>query len=79
MTDACAPVMGSMEVLAMTAGDELRRLRGVFTEVPGTHVTSHQAARLCGIDLDRCAALLNALVDAGFLQQLADGRYRRVE
>lgn len=62
----------------MTAGDELHRLRGVFTEVPGTHVTCDQAARLAGIDPDRCAALLNALVDVGFLQ-LSGGRYRRAE
>ena len=68
----------TMEVLAVTAGDELQRLRGVFTEVPGTHLTCDQAARLSGIDPDRCAALLNALVDVGFLQ-LSDGRYRRVE
>ena len=45
----------------MTAGDELHRLRGVFTEVPGTYVTCDQAARLAGIDPDRCAALLDAL------------------
>lgn len=67
-----------MEVLAVTAADELQRLRGVFTEVPGTHVTSDQAARLAGIDPHRCAALLDALVDVGFLQ-LSDGRYRRAE
>jgi len=62
----------------VTAVDELQRLRGVFIEVPGTHVTSDQAARLAGIDPDRCAALLNALVDVGFLR-LSDGRYRRAE
>ena len=62
----------------MTAGDELHRLRGVFIEVPGTHLTCDQAARLAGIDPDRCAALLNALVDVGFLQ-LSNGRYRRAE
>ena len=62
----------------MTAGDELHRLRGVFIEVPGTHLTCDQAARIAGIDPDRCAALLNALVDVGFLQ-LSNGRYRRSE
>ena len=67
-----------MEVLAETASAELQRLRGVFIEVPGTHVTCDQAARLAGIDPDRCAALLDALVDVGFLR-LSDGRYRRAE
>jgi hypothetical protein len=62
----------------MTAEEELRRLRGVFIDVPGTRVTCDQAARLAGIDSDRCAALLDALVDAGFLR-LSDGRYRRAE
>jgi hypothetical protein len=62
----------------MTASDELHRLRGVFIEVPGMYVTCEQAARLAGIDPDRCAALLNALVDVGFLR-LSRGRYRRAE
>ena len=68
-----------MESVAATAGDELQRLRAIFIEVPGTHVTAKQAARLCGVDLDRCAALLAALVDVGFLRQSLDGRYRRAE
>ena len=67
-----------IEVCAMSTGDELHRLRGVFTEVPGTLVTCDQAARLAGIDPDRCAALLKALIDVGFLQ-LSGGRYRRSE
>lgn len=68
-----------MEVAATTAGDELQRLRAIFAEVPGTQVTANQAARLCGVDPDRCIALLAALVDVGFLRQSADGRYRRAE
>lgn len=79
VTQSCALGDGTMELLAMTAGDELDRLRGVFTEVPGTHVTCGQAARLAGIDPDRCGALINALVDVGFLRQLSDGTYRRAE
>ena len=41
------------ELLAKTASAELQLLRGVFIEVPGTHVTCDQAARLAGIDPDR--------------------------
>ena len=67
-----------MDAIA-TALDELHRLRGVFIEVPGTQVTSAQVARLSGIEPDRCAALLEALADAGFLRQLSDGRYSRAE
>ena len=67
-----------MEV-ATTTGDELQRLRAIFAEVPGTQITANQAARLCGVDQDRCIALLAALVDVGFLRQSADGRYRRAE
>ena len=69
----------AMDGMLTTAGDELQRLRAIFVEVPGTHVTAHQAARLCGVDHDRCAALLAALVDVGFLRQSLDGRYRRAE
>jgi DNA-binding IclR family transcriptional regulator len=66
-------------VAATTASEELQRLRAMFAEVPGTHVTANQAARLCGVDPDRCVALLAALVDVGFLRQSVDGRYRRTE
>ena len=58
---------GDYDVLSATTADELLRLRGVFGEVPGTRVTSREAL-ICGIDSDRCAALLDALVDVGFLQ-----------
>lgn len=68
-----------MESVAATAGNELQRLRAIFVEVPGTYVTANEAARLCGVDPDRCAALLAALVDVGFLRQSSDGRYRRAE
>ena len=71
-------MLAIMKVLAKTASAELQRLRGVFIEVPGTHVTCDQAARLAGIDPNRCAALLDALVDIGFLRS-SEGRYRRAE
>ena len=59
--------------------DALQRLKGMFVEVPGTCLTVEEAARLCGVDEDRCAALLAALADTGFLVRTRDGRFRPVD
>ena len=40
-------------------------------------VTVEQGARLCALDVDECAALLDALVKRKFLTVRADGRYLR--
>jgi DNA-binding IclR family transcriptional regulator len=52
------------------------RLRGVFLEVPGTHVSAAQAARLSGLDEALCKSVLAALEDTRFLKRTGDGRYR---
>jgi DNA-binding IclR family transcriptional regulator len=63
----------------MRAAEDLQRIRGLFIEVPGTHLTSEEAARLAGVELHRCDALLTALVDAGLLTRSGKGRYRLAE
>ena len=56
------------------------RCRGEFLDMPGLHLTVRQAARLFGLDVTQCRALLEELVDAGFLctegglYSRADGR-----
>ena len=56
----------------------VERLRAEFLEMPGLRLTIEQAQRLCGLDPDRCKALLDALVDANFLCVTLDGTYARV-
>ena len=61
-----------------TQEELLRRIRGEFLEMPGLRLTSVQARRLWGLDIDTCARLLTALVDAKFLCCGSDGRYMRL-
>jgi DNA-binding IclR family transcriptional regulator len=55
----------------------LERIQAEFQEMPGLCLTCEQVARLCGLDRAACECLLGALVDAGYLQRAADGRYAR--
>jgi hypothetical protein len=57
----------------------LRRIQGEFLEMPGLRLTEAQARRLWGLDEAACAALLDALVDTGFLFRTRDGAFMRVE
>jgi hypothetical protein len=45
--------------------------------MPGLSLKSAQVQRLCGIDHSACRAVLDALVDAGFLTLREDGSYLR--
>jgi len=47
--------------------------------MPGLRLTEAQAARLWGIDLTMCSALLRELIDAGFLFRTRDGAFMRIE
>lgn len=51
------------------------RIVGEFREMPGLCLTAAQAARLWGLDADRCVHLLQQLVDAGRLRRVPHGRY----
>jgi DNA-binding IclR family transcriptional regulator len=57
--------------------DAVRRLKGVFTEIPGTRLTVADASRLSGLDRPVCQLLLMALEDAHFLERRRDGLYER--
>lgn len=54
-------------------------VRGEFLEVPGLHLTKPQVRRLWGLDPNTCDALLDTLVDRGFLKQTNNGTYARVD
>lgn len=55
----------------------LQRLKGLFLEVPDTSLSITDAARLSGIDLDLCAAILPALEDVRFLKREHGDLYQR--
>lgn len=60
------------------AGRRLRqRIKAEFVEMPGLKITLVQAARLFGVDPPQSAALLQDLVDEGFLRRDARGAYVR--
>jgi hypothetical protein len=60
-----------------TIADWLQLIRAEYAEVPGLHLTQPQAQDLWALDPWVCDALLNALVDAGFLRRTRDDAYVR--
>jgi hypothetical protein len=59
--------------------DRLRLIQAEYLEVPGLHLTRQQVEGLWGLDTLTSEALLDALVDAGFLRRTRAGSYRRAE
>jgi hypothetical protein len=55
----------------------LLRARGEYLEMPGLRLTLAQATRLWGLEQGLALALMEALVETGFLARTGDGRYCR--
>jgi DNA-binding MarR family transcriptional regulator len=49
------------------------RLKAEFREMPGLRLTTGQAARLIGVDVETASSVLTTLVDRGFLRLTANG------
>src|SRR5262245_32542195 len=58
--------------------DIVERVRAEFMEMPGLRLTTAQIQRLCGIEPNVCRAVLDSLVQAGFLWASPNGTYARV-
>lgn len=56
--------------------EALARIRDLFLD-PGARLTTADAAQLAGLDSQVCGALLENLVDAGFLEQRLRGVFVR--
>lgn len=56
----------------------IERVKGVFADVLGAHLSETDVARLSGIEPARCKPILDALVDVGFLACGHNGRFRQV-
>jgi hypothetical protein len=52
-----------------------RRAEAEYMEMPGLKLTAAQASRFWHLDADAGAALLDAMVDDGFLYRSRDGAY----
>ena len=57
----------------------VERVRCEFLEMPGLRLTMPQAARLWGLDLLSCEAVVDALVRREFLQRTASGAVARID
>jgi len=55
----------------------VERVRCEFLEMPGLRLTMPQAARLWGLDLPSCEAVVDALIRSAFLQRTASGAVAR--
>lgn len=68
-------------IFALTRGmgivNVIRRLRDEFSALSGLRLTQTQVERLCAADESTVASALCALVSAGFLKMLPDGRFGR--
>jgi hypothetical protein len=54
------------------------RVRSEFIEMPGLRLTLPQAARLWGLDLTSCEAVVDVLVQCEFLRRTASGTVARI-
>lgn len=55
------------------------RVRCEFLEMPGLRLTIPQAARLWGLDLASCEAVVDVLIRCEFLQRTASGAVARID
>ena len=66
-----------MFVSAIAHTDWLRLIRAEYEELPGMCLTKAQVQRLWGLDSTTCEALLNHLVQSGFLRQTRGSEFVR--
>ena len=55
----------------------VERVRCEFLEMPGLRLTLPQAARLWGLDLPSCEAVMDALIQNDFLRRTTSGAVTR--
>lgn len=57
--------------------EALARVRHLFVDTAGMELTAADAAQMAGLDGQVCRALLQNLVEAGFLEQRQSGVFVR--
>jgi hypothetical protein len=66
-----------MLVVERPSTDTLDRVRAEYLDLPGLKLTPCQAQRLFCLDPSSCEAVLNTLVDLGFLRCTPAGLFMR--
>src|SRR5260370_557438 len=61
--------------LTMLRDDDLRRVCAAYRDTPNLRVTPSQAQRIFELELEVCVAVLEALVDEGFLVRTHEGLF----
>jgi hypothetical protein len=61
------------EIRFMEVDPVARRVLAEYEEMPGLRLTPRQAARLFGLDQERCRAVLDLLVDLAYLKHTSAG------
>jgi hypothetical protein len=59
----------------LTVPAAVRRMRGMFLEMPGTQLSIADGSRLVGLPPALCSQVLDTLVEAGFLKRTPHGAY----
>jgi hypothetical protein len=62
-----------------TTSDWLQLIRAEYLEMPGLNLTREQIQRLWGLDRVTCDALIDTLIDAGFLKRTSKDVYARAD
>jgi len=57
--------------------EALARVKHLFMEIPGTQLTTDDAAQMAGLDTEVCGVLLRNLIEAGFLERRPGGLFVR--
>jgi hypothetical protein len=70
--------MTPRELEALAFRQLVERVRCEFLEMPGLRLTIPQAARLWGLDVLSCEAVVDVLIRCEFLQRTASGAVARV-
>jgi hypothetical protein len=76
-TNSNLPVQGWDAMNEPAAPHVLQRIRAEYLEMPGLTLRPEQVQRLCGVDRTLCQAVLETLVETGFLSMRSDGAYAR--
>jgi hypothetical protein len=78
MTDPRVEQVDQVERVDRVAPALAQRVRAEFLEMPGLSVTFWQAMRLWNLDEHVCRAVLDLLVQGGFLTETRHGAFRRM-
>jgi hypothetical protein len=71
--------LDALEARTLAFHKLVERVRSEFLEMPGLRLTTPQAARLWGLDVPSCEAVIEVLVRSAFLQRTASGAVARVD